>query len=128
MSARPWMPLYAGDYLRDTGRLSTLQHGAYLLLIMDYWINNGLPDDDEQLARIARMSDREWRANRAALAQFFTDGWKHKRIEKELAEAEEAYERRAQAGKKGGIARSRGKQCASNATSNAGGIAGSKKG
>ena len=56
MSAPPWMPLYVGDYRADTTHLNATQHGAYLLLIMHYWQHGGLPDDDEQLARIACMS------------------------------------------------------------------------
>ena len=81
------MPFYVADYLADTGRLSTLEHGAYLLLIMDYWRNGGIPDDDRKLARIARMSDADWLLIRANIAELFHDGWSHKRIDAEIAKS-----------------------------------------
>jgi len=87
--SQAWMPLYIGDYLRDTSRLSTLQHGAYLLLIMDYWVNGHLPNDDEQLANIARVSRRDWDKMKPVLGRLFQPGWKHKRIDGELAKAAE---------------------------------------
>jgi uncharacterized protein YdaU (DUF1376 family) len=83
------MPLYIGDYAKDTRRLTTLQHGAYILLIMDYWCNGGLPDDDGMLARIAGLSDEEWRCVRIAIAPLFRPGWHHKRIDEELKKASE---------------------------------------
>lgn len=87
-----WMPLVIGDYLADTGHLSTAEHGAYLLLLMTAWMRGGaLPDDDAQLARITRASATEWRKLRPALAPFFmaADGvWRQKRLLKELAEAQ----------------------------------------
>jgi uncharacterized protein YdaU (DUF1376 family) len=103
--ARPWMPLYVSDYLADTGHLSTIEHGAYLLLIMHYWQNGNLPSQDEKLARIARMSAKEWERSRDTLASLFGDGWTHKRIDEELAKAEEMLSKRRQAGKAGASVR-----------------------
>lgn len=112
---RPWMPLYIPDYLGDTGHLSTLEHGTYMLLIMHYWMNGGLPDNDLQLARVARVTIKEWKEMRETIAALFLPGWRHKRIEAELKEAEARYERRAKAGRESGKARSKDKQCSNNA-------------
>lgn len=81
---RPWMPLYIADYLGDTTHLGAMESGAYLHLIMDYWQNGRLPDDERKLARIARLTDKEWKASKATLKSFFYDGWKHKRIDNEI--------------------------------------------
>lgn len=86
------MPLYIGDYRKDTSHLSTLEHGAYLLLIMAYWDNRGLPCDDARLARIAGVTDKEWATVGPALAPLFLPGWKHKRIESEIAKAKKKSE------------------------------------
>lgn len=80
------MPLYIADYLKDTTHLGALESGAYLHLIMDYWQNGKLPADDKLLARISKLTEREWRKLKPVLQAFFHDGWKHKRIDEELAE------------------------------------------
>jgi uncharacterized protein YdaU (DUF1376 family) len=91
--SEPYMPLFVADYLADTAHLSAAEHGAYLLLVMNYWQRGKpLPADDRKLARIARMSDAEWQESRDTLAEFFheEDGvWSHKRVDAEIAVAEE---------------------------------------
>jgi len=93
--SRAWMPFYVADYLADTGHLTTAEHGAYLLLIMHYWSNAGLPDDDKKLARIVRMSPSEWAKARDTLSEFFQAGWKHKRIDAEFTRAAEKSQKAA---------------------------------
>jgi uncharacterized protein YdaU (DUF1376 family) len=98
-----WMPLYVGDYLRDTSRLTTEQHGAYLLLIMDYWVNGPLPDDDAALAAIVKMTPAGWKKARTALSGYFEiDGghWFQGRVEREIAKANSIMEQRKDAGRK----------------------------
>lgn len=97
-----WMPLNVGDYLADTGHLTTTQHGAYLLLIMHYWRKRGLPDDDKQLAAIAKLPLRIWLDSKETIQAFFHDGWFHKRIEIELQKRAEVSAKRAVAGSRGG--------------------------
>jgi len=97
--SRPWMPLYVADYLRDTRRLTAAEHGAYLLLIMEYWTSGSLPDDDRQLSRITCMTPAEWRRARPNVQSFFTDGWRHKRIDTELAKSAEISSKRSASAK-----------------------------
>lgn len=91
--SRAWMPFYVGDYLADTRHLSTVEHGAYLLLIMHYWQSGSLPNDEGRLARIAGLDDMQWQCVRIAVAPFFEKNWKHLRIEKELKKAAEKSEK-----------------------------------
>jgi len=103
MSKRAWMPLYVGDYLCDTGHLTTSQHGAYLLLMMHYWRKGGFPDDDEQLSAITKLPLNVWKSYRNIIQAFFYDGWCHKRIDEELYKMQVAADKRAAAGQKGGL-------------------------
>lgn len=86
---RAWMPHYVGDYLRDTAHLRARESGAYLHLIMAYWLKGSLPDDDRQLATIAKLTDAQWRQARPLLAPFFGANWSsHRRIDVELERAQ----------------------------------------
>lgn len=103
-----WMPLYIGDYLADTSRLSTEQHGAYLLLLMDYWRNGPPLDDDEELANITKLPLPQWRKHAAKLRAMFecVDGrLVQRRAEKEREKAGMVSGKRSQAGKGGAEAR-----------------------
>lgn len=99
MSNRAWMPLHIADYLADTGHLSATEHGAYLLLIMHYWQKGNLPEDERLIARIAKLDSAQWDDSRAVLAMLFGPGWTHKRIDAELAKADDIIEKRRAAAK-----------------------------
>lgn len=84
------MPLYVGDYLASTGRLTTEQHGAYMLMIMDYWKNGPIPSDDSVLCQITKLTSSALSKSKALLVAFFEqrNGYLyHKRIDEEKAKA-----------------------------------------
>lgn len=99
-----WMPLYVADYLAKTGHLTTTEHGAYLLLIMQYWSQGSLPDNDKILAQITRLRVERWKTVRPQLEHFFTvelgKQWKHYRIDGELKKAADLREKRQAAADK----------------------------
>ena len=102
-----WMPLYIADYLADTRRLSTLEHGAYLLLLMEYWRQGPLPDDDRELCAIVRLDRKLWdRGVGPAVRRFFhreDDGLLHqKRIDAERSKAVELSDKRRAAAQQRG--------------------------
>ena len=72
---------------------------------MHYWQHGGLPNDDRKLQRIARMSGPDWDDTRETLAEFFDSEWHHKRIDAELAKADDVINKRRAAGKAGASAR-----------------------
>lgn len=96
-----WMPLDVTDYLNDTGHLTTLQHGAYMLLLMHYWRHGPLPDDDEQLAAITKTDAKTWKAVRGTIRRFFhqDNGELHqKRADQERDKAQDISTKRKIAG------------------------------
>jgi len=96
---------HLGDYAKDTGHLSMLEHGAYRILLDRYYsTERGIPAD--QVYRLARArSEEECRAVDAVLGEFFelVDGlWIQGRVERELASANKRITAAQQNGKKGG--------------------------
>lgn len=86
-----------------------LEHGAYLLLMAEYYQHGSLPANAKQLLRVCMAVDpAECAAVESVLQEFFTlEGpepgrWVNKRIEEELEKAREISKKRSIAGKKGG--------------------------
>jgi uncharacterized protein YdaU (DUF1376 family) len=98
--ANAWMPLYIGDYMRDTLHLDATGHGAYLMLIMHYWASGPVKDDDRALANITRAG-AAWPSIAATIKGFFTldDGFlRHKRIDAEREKAANISDKRRASG------------------------------
>lgn len=101
MAALPYMQLYIADYLADTMHLSTEEHGAYLLLMFNYW-QTGKPIPKTRLAKIARLSNDRWISVESSLNEFFSDNgteWVHERIERDLTAVMATQKQRSAAGK-----------------------------
>lgn len=120
MAALPYIQLYTADYLADTMHLTTEEHGAYLLLIFNYW-QTGKPIPKKRLQKIARVPNDRWPSVEDSLSEFFADdgeNWVHERIERDLESVMEAQEQRARAGKASAEARKRAKQTKTERKSN----------
>jgi uncharacterized protein YdaU (DUF1376 family) len=107
-----WMPLYVAEYLADTLPLTTLQHGAYLLLLMHYWRTGPLPNDEEELASIVKADAKSWKLIWPKVGRFFVengDGMLHqKRADRELERCSDISSKRSSAGKAGANAKLNG--------------------
>ena len=95
-----WMPIYIGDYLKDTIGLTKAQHGAYFLTIMAYWSKGG-PLTEGELKSVANPETKR-------VKMFFRKTgnlWHHKRIDAELSTAAAQHMRAVERGRKGAQAR-----------------------
>lgn len=86
---------YVGDYLRDTARLSMLEHGAYNLLL-DYYYADEQPlplDKDELYIMVRAMTPGDRKAVDKVIAKFFerqADGYHQKRADHEIEVSKKA--------------------------------------
>lgn len=120
MAALPYMQFYVADYQADTMHLTAEEHGAYLLLMFNYW-QTGKPIPKKRLQKIARVPNDRWPDVEQTLSEFFTDNgeeWIHGRIEADLKAAKDAQAQRAAAGKASAEARKAAKRDALKKESN----------
>lgn len=90
-----------GDYGRDTGHLSALEHGVYNLLIDWYYLNER-PITMKEAVRVSRGNPDE---TQVVLSEFFketSEGWIHSYADRIIAEYHAKAERNRANGAKGG--------------------------
>lgn len=91
---------YVDDYMADTMHLSAAEHGAYHLIMWNYW-KRQRPPEEHKLPAISKLG-AEFEAHRDTLAEFFEvvdNVWHHNRIESELQRVRDESKRNKKAGK-----------------------------
>ena len=101
-----YLPLFTGDYLRDTRHLTPLRHGIYLLGLMHCWDSKGpMPLDEQECAGICNCrSADEIEALRYVLGKYFVqmdDGHYNKRMSEIVAHSEMLSKQRSDGAIKG---------------------------
>lgn len=96
---------HIGDYARDAGHLTMLEHGAYTMLL-DRYYSTEKPIPADQAHRVCRAKTKEEKAAvDTVLAEFFdlVDGaWMNGRATREIAKAQTKIEAARANGAKGG--------------------------
>ena len=102
-----WFPIDPAAFLSDSlvDQMTTLELGACFRLLCRQWIDGDLPDDQEQLRRLARLSKDEMSEAWAVISKFFPVLSKGKRANRyaneRRKEVESALSKRHDAGVKG---------------------------
>ncbi len=101
---------FPGDYLRDTGDLTLVEHGAYMILLHHYYTQEWLPADKQKLYRICRaFTEEERKSIDSVVSRYFTENGNghivNKKAEKEIAGRKAYFEEQARKAKLGADAR-----------------------
>jgi uncharacterized protein YdaU (DUF1376 family) len=104
MAQFPYLPLWTDAYFGDTRHLTTIQHGAYLLLLMVAWRTPdcSLEDDDIYLARCVSMHKSTWVTHKPTIMAFWSRNpegrWQQKRLLAEWHKCREKSRNNSRAG------------------------------
>lgn len=101
-----WLPVYCGDYLKDTQDLTLTEHGAFFRLMMAYWQLGPLDQTNGKCFRIAgAYTQEEQQAVQTIIDRFFyvEDGLiRNKRLDAEKIRSIEFKNKQAANGRLGG--------------------------
>jgi uncharacterized protein YdaU (DUF1376 family) len=110
MAEFPHMRLWTADYLGDTTHLTTIEHGAYMLLLMTAWRSKAhcLPDDNLLLQQYTKTRAHQWKRIRPRLEPFFEINcgfWFHMRMLDEIEAIRRQRNQKSIAGTRGALTR-----------------------
>ncbi len=101
----PYMRFHISDYLADTGHLSTVQHGAYLRLLLLMWDTRGsIPADADWIRHRLRITVAEYNRHYVPVLDEFCkrsrNRWTQKRLAREYRETSDFYAKQRRNGRK----------------------------
>lgn len=109
MKAFDEFPISISAYIADTQHLSTLQHGAYLLILMTMRRAGGwIPDDDRKLANIVKLTVAKWKQIAPDIRSLLISKegkLSQKRILSDIEKQRDLSLKNASNGKSGGLAK-----------------------
>jgi uncharacterized protein YdaU (DUF1376 family) len=101
----PWVRFFADRHAADVTDFTVPETAAYFRLLLNQMMYGALPREESKLRRIARLSEKEWRASREALSEKFGPDWRHERVAQDRDEAVRSVRQHVEAGRKGGLKR-----------------------
>jgi uncharacterized protein YdaU (DUF1376 family) len=93
----PWFKMFALDFLARNADLSLAEKGALVTLMCHWWIARTIPDDKAAM-RITGATPAQWKKMRDVVLNRLQSA----ELPEQAREAEASYEKRAEAGRKGG--------------------------
>jgi len=124
MAALPYIQMFPADYLADTAHLTLEEHGAYFLLIMNYWqTGKPLRANDQRMANVCSTDVDRWLKIKDVLSEFFIpeldetlgyEVWRHGRIDFDLEKVHCKSKKASYAGRKSAAKRLENKENATN--------------
>jgi uncharacterized protein YdaU (DUF1376 family) len=107
MSKAPFLPLATDAFIGDTTGLNAAETGAYMMLLICQWRNNGLPleNNPKKLQRMTRCTKAQYNRVWPEIAHFFEvteTTISQKRVEKDFLEVLKKIQVKRESGKLGG--------------------------